>query len=193
MIDTGEFISEYLTKGFYRFDASEVLSRFDLKAFGAIKKTDATFDTEDPAERYKTYTPAQEVLLRGLLKNLSEVYFSELNHELRFNDMWASANPYTYSWHNDTLRCWPGFNSNVNCYFDSMDESVGGALQMHPMVEDYDSIKDDSPLIAEVFPQKFDIIVINQNSTFLHRVRHTEAKRTMLSFAAGFFDFNPVF
>lgn len=193
MIDIGEFMTDYLTRGHYRFDATEVLSQFDLSLFGEIKKTDATFDTEDPEERYKNYNMFQAAELRALRDELSLKYFAELNHELRFNDMWASANPYTYSWHNDTLRCWPGFNSNVNCYFDTMEASVGGALQMHPMVEDYDTIKDDSPEICETFPMKYDIIIINQNSTWLHRVRHTDVKRTMLSFSAAFFDINPVF
>jgi hypothetical protein len=192
MINIGDFITDYLTKGHYRFDASEVLSKFDIEAFGAIKKTDATFSTEDPEERYEAYTAQQRALLKQLLTDVSKTYFQELNHELRFADMWASANPYTYTWHNDTLRCWPGFNSNVNCYFDDMDPSIGGALQMHPTVEDYDSIADDSPLITETFPRKFDIIIINQNSNWLHRVRHTEHKRTMLAFVAGFFDINPV-
>uniref|UniRef100_A0AAU7PFQ8 2OG-Fe(II) oxygenase n=1 Tax=Burkholderia phage vB_BgluM-SURPRISE13 TaxID=3159457 RepID=A0AAU7PFQ8_9VIRU len=192
MIDIGEFFTDYLTKGHYRFNAAEVLSQFDLKLFGEIKKVDATFDTEDPEERYKNYTMFQSAELRALRDELSEKYFKELNHELRFNDMWSTANPYTYSWHNDTLRCWPGFNSNVNCYFDDMDASIGGALQMHPTVEDYDTIMDDSPMISETFPKKFDIIVINQNSNWLHRVRHTDHPRLMLSFSAAFFDINPV-
>lgn len=192
MIDIGEFFTDYLTKGHYRFNAAEVLSQFDLKIFGEIKKVDATFDTEDPEERYKAYNMKQAIQLRELSKWISRRYFKELNHELRFNDMWSTANPYTYSWHNDTLRCWPGFNSNVNCYFDEMDPSIGGALQMHPTVEDYDTILDDSPMISETFPQKYDIIIINQNSNWLHRVRHTDHKRLMLSFSAGFFDINPV-
>lgn len=190
MIDVGEFITEYLTKGFFRFNANEVLSNFDLRAFGKIKKTDTTFYTQHPKERYTGYTDLQEALLKQLLRDLSEMYFHELKHELRFSDMWSSANPNTYEWHNDTLRCWPGFNSSVNCYFDSTDLETGGSLQMHPNT--YAEIEDNSRDINEVYPQQFDVIVINQNSNWMHRVLHTEQPRRMLAFAGAFFDFNPV-
>lgn len=187
--DIGNFIAEYSVNGVYRFSGAAVLEPFNLDAFLPIKTGDHTFLTTDPRERYNHYTAYQSVLIRSLIDSISETYFAELNHEIRFNDMWSSVGENVHGWHNDLMRAWPGFNSSINCYFDTSDESTGGQLQFHPAEE---SISDTSAMLTSIYPKKYDIIILNQNTNFVHRVTTGKHQRRMFSLACGFFDFNPV-
>lgn len=183
MIDIGAFMASYLVYGYFRFNATAILEKLCLQAFEPIKNKDATFLTEDPEERYRAYTPAQRVRLKRLATDLSENYFLHFNHELRFSDMWATSNPNTYDWHCDTLRCWKGFNSSVNCYFDDTDPTTGGELQVKAV---------DSSEVVGIYPMYGDVIVLNQHPSFQHRVTHSDVPRKMVAYAGAFFDINPI-
>lgn len=183
MIDVGAFMESYLVYGYFQFNATSILERLAIEAFEPIKKTDATFLTEDPEERYRPYTQTQRVRLKRLADDLSRSYLNYFNVELRFSDMWATSNPNTYEWHTDTLRCWKGFNSSVNCYFDDSDETVGGAFQSRSV---------GSINVSTVYPKYGDVIVINQHPSFEHRVTHSDVQRRMVAYAGAFFDFNQI-
>lgn len=187
--DIGNFIAEYSVNGVYRFSGENVLESFDLDAFLPIKTGDYNFSTTDPEERYIHYTAHQTMLIKSLIDNISETYFSDLNHEIRFNDMWSSVGENVHGWHNDLMRAWPGFNSSINCYFDTSDKTTGGQLQLHPAEE---FISDNSDMLTSIYPKKYDIIILNQNTNFVHRVTAGKHQRRMFSLACGFFDFNPI-
>lgn len=187
--DESEFLVNYLTKGYYHFNASSALKSFDLGAFLPMKSGDRRFESNTPLARYEHYNWYQRHQLRQLAINVGNAYFSSFNHKFHFNDMWSTVGMNVGGWHNDLMLAWPGFNTSFNCYFDDTSEETGGQFQSHPY---QDVIPEDSLLTEGAYPKALDIIVINQNTNFVHRVSHSDKQRRMISFAAAFYDFNPV-
>lgn len=188
--DISNFLADYLTKGFYRFNAEEVLSKFNIDLFMPMKTGDHTFKTTLPEERYNFYFEKQKRELYKLKDLLLEYYFVHFNCDLRFNDMWASVGENVTGWHSDRMNCWPGFNSSVNCYFDTSSPETGGELQLSTVVARPPDQGGPKRIVESVYPERFDVIVINQGIDFLHQVTPSPIQRRMISHAAAFYDFN---
>lgn len=187
MFNFDEFLTDYLTKGFYRFNASDVLSEFPTYLFEPIKTIDRTFKTGDPKERLSFYSDLQKHVLTSLCMGIQVRYFNDLRMDMHFSDMWSRVGENVLGWHSDFAGNPPGFNSSLNCYFDDSSEETGGLLQFHPAS---DIIPEDSPFIHSVYPKKYDIVVLNQHPNFMHRVSPCNTERRMMSFVCAFLDFN---
>lgn len=188
MFTFDEFLADYLTKGFYCFDGSWLLSSFPIDAFMPIKTGDRMFKTRDLDERLTYYTTRQQALLRDLAMDIQAHYFHDIRMEMHFSDMWSRVGENVHGWHSDFMNDCSIFNSSLNCYFDDSSEETGGQLQFHPAGQD---IPENSPMLNAVYPKKFNIVVLNQNTNFVHRVTHCSIERRMLSYVCAFLDFNP--
>lgn len=187
--DISQFLQAYTVDGFYCFDASKVLKDFPIEAFMPFKRGDYNYKTSDPDERFQYYNAEQVKLIKQLSRNISDEYFKDLNHCIYFNDMWNGTDPSSVIWHNDLMRCWKGFNSSFNCYFDQSGPEIGGRFESHPFEEE---LPESAVPIAGHYPDKYSILIINQNSNFLHRVSKCDVQRRMFTYACGFYDINPV-
>lgn len=188
--DISTFLADYLTKGFYRFNAVDVLAKFNIDLFMPMKTGDHTFKTTLASERYSFYSEKQKQELYKLKDLLLEHYFAHFNCDLRFNDMWSTVGENVTGWHSDRMNCWPGFNSSVNCYFDDSTPETGGQLQLSTIELRSPERGGPTRIVESAYPEKFDVIVINQGIDFLHQVTPSKAQRRMISHAAAFYDFN---
>lgn len=181
------FLSEYFVNGAYCFNAKSILEKVDIDTFKAIV-VDRNND-RFLAETFEGYPPHQAAQIEQLRQDIIEKIFGNYALELIFDFMGFEVNQNVRKWHGDTEYSLPKQNASINCFFDSMSAAVGGEFQVQP----YRPVPtNDASDIATFYPQKYDIIVINQNRNFMHRAGPASITRRMISFGAAFTEMNEV-
>lgn len=191
-----EFMTEYLTNGFYCFNAKEILSQVCLNVFSEIDKSypdlivpengfefnlDEIVNSFPISQDRKSILDLQVVISNKILKDFS--------HILKFDVLSYHVCKDVQAWHNDAELSFEGQNASINCFFDDMGEDVGGAFIMQPYS---DNPGNEFLNISSVYPKKYDVIILNQNRNWLHRVQPSTKFRRLVSYACRFDDFNPI-
>lgn len=99
---------------------------------------------------------------RGLLKKtrqlIADTYFSGLDYTMGECSGWTGIGSNTSVWHTDLVE---GNNLAVLMYMTDLPKAVGGGLSIKNIsYEDHHTI----------WPKKFDIVFMNQQECWLHRV-----------------------
>ena len=146
-----DWYSEIKINGFHRFN--------DPKAFTYLE-----WYYRMPLVKYQTakypifYYPIGKWLLRKTQKKLKQLYISNFKSEYGIVDAWRGVDKGTDEWHNDMPD---GSNIAFLMYLSDMDESTGGGLQFR---------QQHVSGVKTVYPKKYDIIVLDQDLKFTHRV-----------------------
>jgi hypothetical protein len=121
-----------------------------------------------PVEEYppswilKKIEPLGDLIFDVMEKNFGKV------KKIGTNPIIEGVEKTTTMWHNDSQE---GFNCNVLCYIDNMNEHSGG----HFHIKSYTTEN-------TIIPKSGTILAINQSKRFLHRVDYTEKLRRRIEF-----------
>jgi len=191
------FLTEYYTNGFYRFDAREVLENFDIEKFGKFPDV-LQEDKYYAGDGLKGFDVERQTMLIDLRERLREAYFYDLNVELDFYSALDKAEGNSNEWHNDLIDLldlpeFQGHVSVINCYFDDVNSKTGGKLLYHRTIPDRNEWKknwlDSDPGTVSTYINKFDCIIFNHTLDFIHKVQPTEFRRRILFYFVKFKDF----
>lgn len=185
-----EFMAEFFTKGFYCFNASSIMKDIEINRFETVKvqHDDECFH----AEGFEFHSNYQQLTIEQLQREISRKYLIHFQHALQFDFYSEACNEHVRFWHSDAQYAMPGQNATVNCFFDHTSEVMGGRFDMMPYSGDYIGTSKDASHVASVYPEKFSIIIFNQNRNFLHKAVPSIALRRMVSFACTLTDINPI-
>lgn len=190
--DKDQFFTDYLTRGMYVFNAAEILRKIDIDRFKAV-----TVQHEDGcfhAEGHEYHENYQEQAIKQLMKDLSEIVLKDFQHDLVFDFFAPEVNMNVRKWHGDPEYNMPNQNTSVNCFFDDTGPEIGGCFEMVPYTPELHGTDTNNgdPRIAIAYPKKYDIIIFNQNRTFIHKATASKNPRRMLSFGCTLKDFNSI-
>ena len=96
--------------------------------------------------------------LRKTQKLLKELYMSDMQTQYGEVDAWRGIDQSTDVWHNDMPD---GYNTAFLMYLCNTNTATGGGLQFRTKDAKYTEI---------VFPKKYDIIMLDQDLKYEHRV-----------------------
>lgn len=139
------------TLGYYRFN--------DPKAFRYFK-----WFYRAPMVRYETakypinYYPIGKLLLKATQRRLKHLYMPDFKVEYGMVDAWRGVDKGTDEWHNDMPD---GYNIAFLMYLSNTSPAIGGGLEFRAKDVSYTEI---------VYPKKYDIIVLDQELKYEHRV-----------------------
>lgn len=189
MIDIDQFLTDYMTRGFYCFNAAPLLSGIEIDRFEAVtvKHEDNCFHAEGH-EFHNEYMAAEIEQLRLSLTRL----FVEWSATLQFDFYSEAVNEQVQLWHNDAQYAQPDQNATINCFFDRCAPDIGGAFEMSEYKSVLLGTKNEDPHSSIWYPQQYDVLVFNQNRNFLHKARPSTQKRRLISFATTFANINPL-
>jgi hypothetical protein len=147
-----EVVDALISKGFYKFDASELLSRVDISNVTWV---------EDDAPN--VFIPMDDETLDDQLRefnsNLIEMFGNAFATVTTGKiELWDGTEPTSCEWHNDLIEGW---NLFALIYFNEAVPNNGGAVM-------FKSIIDDSEYI--VYPSYGTCVLVNMQPWYFHRV-----------------------
>lgn len=182
-------IADYMSVGGYHFDGKEVLKDFDYAAFLPRNCPNGATDHLNIPVRLQKYNLYQLDQIRKVQQRISDMVFKDLRHHIFYHDFYDEVYPKSTNWHYDIdLPDWFGYNASLNCYFeDCVEENGDPAVTFTPFDPD---IENTAKSVGEtdIFVKKFDMVLINQTTNFLHRVTRHDKKRPIMMFAVSLFD-----
>lgn len=185
--DASTFYVDYLMKGFYCFNAEEILSTIKIKPFDILEQIAP--DHLVPPGGFEYTGDYEEAEIKRLGVYISEHFLNMFPHQLKLDVFSYHVCSDVQRWHNDAELALVGQNASINCFFDDMDSSKGGMFMMQPYKP---NAKTNDPSVVGVYPKKYDIIILNQNRNYIHRVESSIYLRRLISYACSFTDFNPL-
>lgn len=182
-----QFICDYITKGAYCFDASDIMAKINIDAFKPAEAVhpDGCFH----AEGFDEHSNYQENAIEQLSADISSTYLKEMNHVLVFDFLAFAVNQNVQKWHNDAQYNMEDQNTSVNCFFDDTAPYLGGCFEI---MQWSPQPRDDDPNIHCIYPKKNSIIIFNQNRNFIHKATPSINPRRMVSFGCTLKDINPL-
>ena len=192
-IDVTHFYFDFLTKGYAVFDGTDILKDVAFRPFLELESKFPTgvFNEDRYEVEFKpTAQDKEQLAVIASLINASQIFTPGDLVKYHFLDY--RVNQDVHRWHNDAANCFEQHNATVNCFFDDMSEETGGRFDVMRYRRDIAQTTMDHPDMSSVYPKKFMIIVFNQNRNFMHKVQSTMHLRRMMSFAAGFLNFNQI-
>ena len=151
-------LDTFLNKGYTLLRDEKLLKTFDIDALDWGEKGDMGVAL---AKRNEDINKQLEKLADKVSDNYVMPIFG--SHGVSKIEVVNGLDKPTLEWHNDLVE---GPNCGCLLYFDDTDEDTGGAIKFR-----HAKSKDQ---ISEIYPKKFDIIVINHSLRFQHMV--TEQK-----------------
>lgn len=120
-------------------------------------------------ELTNNFTDYEQLELNKFIEYISEKYVNPLykNYIVTYYAVWDGVDLGSTCWHNDSNE---GFDFNVLYYFDDTDEKKGGQIEFKCSERE-----------TLIYPKKFDLIFINQNKKFYHKVTRSKDKRRVAS------------
>lgn len=191
VFDPTTFMGDFFTKGFYVFSAEKLLRQIPVDAFRVVKEQhpDKCFH----AEGHEFHPPKQARYIQALLSLLKETYINRLDeNEMLFDFFAEECNDHVLKFHSDAQYAHPKQNATINCFFDEMNPEVGGRFDMAPYHKDTIGKSDEAVGMNSVYPQRFDVIIFNQNRNFLHKAVAATVPRRVISYACTFKNINPL-
>jgi hypothetical protein len=152
----------FLFLGYYYDECPNIdFSFFEDKEFKDCTLKEPQFLNYEIKQRLKQYQ-----------KKLSEIYISEFfdNFEYRDCGMWKGVDEGSSKWHNDYLDG-DNFNSNILVYLDDNNEKNGNSIEVR-----------GPGFSHKIYPQKNQLIWLNQKRIFQHKATHSGGERRLLSF-----------
>jgi hypothetical protein len=104
------------------------------------------------------YYPFGKLILKATQQRLKHLYLNGLNISRGTVDAWRGVDVGTDQWHNDMPD---GYNTAFLMYLCDTSPETGGGLEFRARDFSYTEI---------VFPKKYDIIVLDQDLRYEHRV-----------------------
>ena len=153
-----EMLDKFLNNGFYKLSDSKAFKFFDIdnvKWIDNAKIGILIIERNDKIEKQLEQT-RDYVSDNIILPHLGSHAFSKI-------EVLNGIDKPTLEWHNDLVE---GPNCGCLLYFDDTNEDTGGSIKFR-----HARSKDE---ICEIYPKKYDIIVINHSLRFQHMV--TEQK-----------------
>jgi len=151
-------LDKFLNNGFYKLSDSKAFKFFDIdnvKWIDNAKIGILIIERNDKIEKQLEQT-RDYVSDNIILPHLGSHAFSKV-------EVLNGIDKPTLEWHNDLVE---GPNCGCLLYFDDTNEDTGGSIKFR-----HARSKDE---ICEIYPKKYDIIVINHSLRFQHMV--TEQK-----------------
>lgn len=151
-------LDKFLNNGFYKLSDSKAFKFFDIdnvKWIDNAKIGVLIIERNDKIEKQLEQT-RDYVSDNIILPHLGSHAFSKV-------EVLNGIDKPTLEWHNDLVE---GPNCGCLLYFDDTNEDTGGSIKFR-----HARSKDE---ICEIYPKKYDIIVINHSLRFQHMV--TEQK-----------------
>lgn len=145
-----DFYNEMKVNGFYHFN--------DPNAFVYLKWYFKMPMFKYQTVQYPILLPLGKLLLRKSQKLINKLYLDNFNAEFGNVNGWRGIDSNTDVWHNDLIEGW---NTAFLLYMSEITEETGGGIQFKRI---------DSDEVYTIYPKKYDIIIMDQSETFLHRV-----------------------
>lgn len=185
-----EFIGDYLTKGFYYFDAHAVMRDIEYRRLEpvTVKHDDGCFH----AEGHEFHSEYMRLTIEQLQREIRRKYLTDFDCKLQFDFFTDHVNDHVQSWHSDAQYALPGQNATINCFFDNTSELLGGRFDMMAYDKEYFGTKKLPGYFTSIYPQRYQIVIFNQNRNFLHKAVPSVCARRMVSFACEIADINPI-
>jgi hypothetical protein len=189
MFNPDEFLGDYFTKGFYVFDATTIMRGIEIQRFEPVKvKHD---DNCFHAEGHEFHSDYMRLTIEQLQRDIRRVLHM-FPHTSTFDFYAEEVNDHVQNWHSDAQYALPGQNATINCFFDNTSEAQGGRFDMASYSADIIGTNKYPGMFTSIYPQRYDIIIFNQNRNFLHKAVKNKTRRRMVSFACEFADINPI-
>ena len=151
-------LDKFLNNGFYKLSDSKAFKFFDIDT---VEWTDNTKIGVLIIERNDKIEKQLEQTRDYVSDNIILPYLG--SHAFSRIEVINGIDKPTLEWHNDLIE---GPNCGCLLYFDDTNEDTGGSIKFR-----HARSKDE---ICEIYPKKYDIIVINHSLRFQHMV--TEQK-----------------
>lgn len=180
MLDLSEFLQDIHTKGFHDLGCHESIVDDRHAVLGNLKSGDAFYSSPFFEDRLNTLDRTTRLMVECVMLKLSNKFFTGLNHQICYNDLWCGVVENVMDFHNDYDVYNPQFTANVNVYLDNVVD--GGVLQ---------TSQDGVEVAAQIQPQRGQILVLNQKPEWLHKVTPCSEVRRLLSFRLSLPDLLP--
>lgn len=187
--DPDEFLGDYFTKGFYAFDATTIMNDIEIQRFEPVKVVHE--DNCFHAEGHEFHSDYMRLSIEQLQRDIRRILHM-FPHKSTFDFYAEAVNDHVQNWHSDAQYALPGQNATINCFFDSTSEDVGGRFDMAAYSAEIIGTKNLPGVFTSIYPQRYEILIFNQNRNFLHKAVKNKVPRRMVSFACEFDDINPI-
>lgn len=105
------------------------------------------------------YYPIGRTMIRLTQRLIYKKYLKDYDLSFGSCDAWRGIDNGTDRWHNDSIE---GSNTAFLLYSSTMSKETGGGIQFRDI-----NVRNKE---TTIYPKKFDIIVMDQNDQFQHRV-----------------------
>ena len=160
-----KWLQDFKEKGFVKFHDEDLASIVDIDGF-EMKYTEEMLRDNNAFDLPENINKQLELMAISLKSN----YVDEMFDESEFTKyiLWEGVDVDSAAWHNDGFE---GMDAFFLVYFDNMKEETGGAVHFKR-----------GDIEKTVYPQRGDIILVNQAQGYFHRAEQATIKRRQASF-----------